>query len=90
MLRYCTASRRKVCFEDSAWVLSVATIVGYKLFYDEEIEGLMDCFMEVMKISRKDLIDLERCFLEEIGYNTVIYNKDYHFILAELLSMKQE
>lgn len=58
------ASKRKVCFEDSAWVLSVSTIVAYKLFYDEEIEGLMDCFMEIMKINRKDLIDLERCFLE--------------------------
>jgi len=50
----------------------------------------MDCFMDIMKINRKDLIDLERCFLEEIEYNTVIYNRDYHFILAELLSVKQE
>jgi hypothetical protein len=40
----------------------VATIIAYKLYYDEEIEGLMDCFMGVMKVPRKDLIDLERCF----------------------------
>jgi len=46
----------------------------------------MDCFMGVMKASRKDLIDLERCFLEEINYNTVIYNHDYHFILSNLIS----
>ena len=58
MMRYCLASRRKVCFEDSAWVLSVATIVAYKLYYDEEIEGLIDCFMGIMKVTRKDLIDL--------------------------------
>ena len=34
MMRYALASRRKVCFEDSAWVLTVSTIVAYKLFYD--------------------------------------------------------
>lgn len=45
-------------------MLTVSTIVAYKLYYDEEIEGLMDCFMGVMKVCRKDLIDLERCFLE--------------------------
>lgn len=63
LLRYSLTSRRKACYEDCAWVLTVSTIIAYKLYYDEEIEGLMDCFMEIMKISRRDLIDLERCFL---------------------------
>ena len=44
--------------------------------------------MGVMKVSRKDLIDLERCFLEEISYNTNIYNHEYHFVLANLLSFQ--
>ena len=38
-------------------------------------------------MTRGDLIDLERCFLEEIGYNTVVRNWEYHFVLAELLAI---
>jgi hypothetical protein len=48
--RYCISTRRKVKIEESAWVLSVATVIAYKLFYDEEIEGLIDCFTGIMKI----------------------------------------
>jgi len=36
----------------------VATVVSYKLYYDEEIEGLIDCFMGIMHVEKKDLIDL--------------------------------
>lgn len=75
-----------MAFEDSAWVLTVSTILAYKLYYDEEIEGLMECFMDVVGASRKDLIDLERCFLGAIDYNTVISNYHYHFVLSELLA----
>ena len=85
-VRYCLSTKHKVTFEGSAWVLTVSTIIAYKLYYDEEIEGLMECFMGVMGIPRKDLIDLERCFFEAIDYNTVISNYDYHFILAKLLA----
>ena len=48
--RYCISTRRKVKIEESAWVLCVATVIAYKLFYDEEIEGLIDCFTGIMKI----------------------------------------
>ena len=43
-----------------------------------------------MKVERQDLIDLERCFLEEIDYATVVRNYDYHFVMAKLLSMSVE
>jgi hypothetical protein len=46
--------------------------------------------MGIMKISRQDLIDLERCFLEEIDYSTVVRNYDYHFIMSRLLAMPLE
>ena len=85
--RYCINTKRKVKFEDSSWVLGVATVIAYKLYYDQEIEGLIDCFTGIMKIDRQDLIDLERCFLEEIDYATVIRNYEYHFIMSKLLSM---
>jgi hypothetical protein len=58
------SARYKVKLEESAWVLCVATVIAYKLYYDEEIEGLLDFFRELMGISKKDLVDLERCFLE--------------------------
>lgn len=68
-------------------MLCVATVIAYKLYYDEEIEGLLDFFREMMGISKKDLVDLERCFLEEIDYNTVIRNYDYHYMLSRLSAM---
>lgn len=34
-IRYCLVTRKKVNFEESAWVLTVATIIAYKLYYDE-------------------------------------------------------
>ena len=33
-IRYCFLTKRKVKFEESAWVLCVATILAYKLYYD--------------------------------------------------------
>ena len=71
-------------------MLCVATVIAYKLYYDEEIEGLIDCFTNIMKVERQDFIDLERCFLEEIDYATVIRNYDYHFVMSKLLSMSVE
>lgn len=62
-------------------------MIAYKLYYDEEIEGLVECFSGIMKIERQDLIDLERCFLEEIDYSTVIRNNEYHLVMSKLLSM---
>lgn len=88
--RYCFNSKRKVKFEESAWILCVSTVIAYKLYYDEEVEGLIDCFTEIMKITKQDLIDLERCFLDEIDYATVIKNYDYHFLMSKLLSMPVE
>lgn len=57
-IRYCLSARRKVRLQDSSWVLCVATVVAYKLYYDEVIEGLLECFVNIMKISKQDLVDL--------------------------------
>ena len=84
-VRYCLA-RGGLSGEEAGWVLCVATVVAYKLYYDEEIEGLFECFQGVMRVSKRDLVDLERCFLEAIDYNTVIRNHDYHFILQKLVA----
>jgi hypothetical protein len=32
--RYCISTRRKVKLDESAWVLCVATVIAYKLYYD--------------------------------------------------------
>jgi hypothetical protein len=45
--------------EDSiGWLLGVSTIVAYKLYYDEPIEGLLEWFCEGMSMSLSDLIKL--------------------------------
>ena len=45
--------------EDSVgWLLGISTIVAYKLYYDEPIEGLLEWFCEGMSMSLPDLIKL--------------------------------
>lgn len=86
-IRYCENVEEPVKFEGCAWLLGIATIVAYKIYYDEELEGLVDFFAGIFNINRKDLIDLERCFLETIKYNTIVRNYEYHAILSKLASL---
>lgn len=50
---------------------------------------MFECFESVLKISREDLVDLERCFLEKIDYNVIIQNYDYQYILSKFVEMEK-
>lgn len=84
-LRYCIRRNSKPDWNDAAWILAIATIEAFKVFYDEELEGMFDCFENVLKIAKQDLIDLERCFLQKIDYNVIIQNYDYQFVLSKFV-----
>ena len=50
---------------------------------------MFECFESIIKISKDDLVDLERCFLEKIDYNVIIQNYDYQYVLAKFVEMEK-
>jgi hypothetical protein len=50
---------------------------------------MFECFESIIKISKDDLVDLERCFLEKIDYNVIIQNDDYQYVLAKFVAMEK-
>jgi hypothetical protein len=49
---------------------------------------MFECFEAVLKISKDDLVDLERCFLEKIDYNVIIQNYDYQYVLTKFVAIE--
>jgi hypothetical protein len=43
-LRYCIKRNAKPDWNDAAWILAISTIEAFKLYYDEELEGMFECF----------------------------------------------
>ena len=50
MAKFLFYSKTKLNSESVPWILSVATIVAYKIYYDEPIIGLIDSFSEILEI----------------------------------------
>jgi hypothetical protein len=67
------------------WILSVGTIIAYKLYYDEPVEGLVESFAYILKLGKDDIITLERHFLEGIDHEAVISSEQYHATLCEVI-----
>jgi hypothetical protein len=65
--------------------LSIGTIVAYKIYYDEPVEGLVESFAYILKIKKEDIINLERHFLGEIDHEAVISNQQYHSVLYQII-----
>ena len=63
MLKYLHCSRTKLNKQNVCWILSVGTIIAYKIYYDEPVEGLVESFAYILKLSKEDIITLERHFL---------------------------
>jgi hypothetical protein len=38
--------------------MAVGTIIAYKIYYDEPVEGLIDSFAYILGMKRQDIIDL--------------------------------
>ena len=85
MLKFLKESERTLNKSNVCWILSVATIVAYKIYYDEPVEGLVQSFAYILKIKREDIINLERVFLAAINHEAVISNQQYHSVLYQII-----
>ena len=75
----------KLLTQNVCWILSVGTIVAYKFYYDQSVEGLVDSFAHLLKITRQNIISLERHFLSAIDHEAVISNQQYHSVLYQII-----
>jgi hypothetical protein len=58
MLKFLSLSNTKLTVKNVCWILSIGTIVAYKIYYDEPVEGLTDSFAYILKIKKEDIITL--------------------------------
>jgi hypothetical protein len=68
------------------WLLGVATLVAYKVFYDETIEGLLQYYSQVLAMRANDLRLLERWFLAGLNYEAVVSNAHYLEVMLRLIA----
>lgn len=87
LLCKCMARSQMALSEGSAgWLLSTATIVAYKIYYDEPIGGLVDYFASLMGLENGEVAQLERWFLQCVGYEVVVSNSQYQSVLFQLVA----
>ena len=66
--------------------MCVATMLAYKVAFDDTLSGILEYYGELMGVDKGQMMQLEKCFLEQIDYNTVVRNYQYHLVLSQLLS----
>lgn len=87
LLCKCIARAEMLLKEGSVgWLLSTATIVAYKIYYDEPIGGLLDYFASLMGVESAEVAQLERWFLQCVGYEVVVSNSQYQSVLFQLVA----
>lgn len=68
------------------WMLGVSTIVAYKVYYDEPVTGLFECFGSIMGLSIDEIALMERWFLQKLNYEVVVSTKQFQTILFQLIA----
>jgi hypothetical protein len=68
------------------WMLGVATIVAYKVYYDEPVKGLFECFGSIMGLAIEEVALMERWFLQKLSYEVVVSTKQFQTILFQLVA----
>ena len=48
MLKFLFYSKMILSSNNACWILAVSTILAYKLYYDEPVEGLVDSFSSIL------------------------------------------
>lgn len=72
MIKFIFYSKIEVNGASVCWVMSIATIIAYKIYYDDPVSGLVDSFSDILEIPKSDIMDLERYFLDEIRFQAAI------------------
>ena len=68
------------------WMLGISTIVAYKIYYDEPVTGLFECFGTILGLSIDEIATMERWFLQKLNYEVVVSTKQYQTILFQLVA----
>jgi hypothetical protein len=66
------------------WLLGVASLVAYKVFFDETIEGLVEYYSRALGMRGEDIRLLERWFLSGLNYEAVISREHYLEVMLRL------
>jgi hypothetical protein len=48
LIKFILRSQLKINNENAGWLLGIAAIIGYKIFYDETLEGIVNYFSSVL------------------------------------------
>lgn len=52
MFKFLYYSKIKLSCSNACWILSIGTIIAYKIYYDEVVGGLIDSFSDIIEIGR--------------------------------------
>jgi hypothetical protein len=50
LLKFLFYSKILLTNVNSCWILSIATIIAYKIYYDDPVGGLMESFSDILEI----------------------------------------
>lgn len=85
MIKFLCYSNVAINKENWSWIVSISIIVGYKVYYDEPIGGLVENFAHILNCKKEDVRDMEKYFLDRISYELVITNEQYNKVLNRIL-----
>lgn len=68
------------------WMLGISAIVAYKIYYDEPVTGLFECYGAILGLSIDEIVLMERWFLQKLNYEVVVSTKQYQTILFQLVA----
>ena len=52
MLKFLYYSKIQLNQDNWNWIISISTIIGYKIYYDDTILGLMESFSKILNIDK--------------------------------------
>ena len=84
LLKYSYYTRTILSQDNIGWIISVSTIIAYKIYYDNQMEDLMSYFADITYLPINELGDIERIFLEAIDYRTIIDPAQYQYVVAKI------
>lgn len=58
IIKFLYYTKIKINCENCCWILSIGTIIAYKIYYDEPVSGLIESFAEILETSEKSVKEL--------------------------------
>lgn len=58
MLKFLCYSKIALTGANSCWILGIATLIAYKIYYDDPVGGLLESFSEILEIKISEIKEL--------------------------------